>query len=564
MNSSLDVIRDQNGYFRHADGYPLVVIFDSKHGKNKRSNEISWQEPVIGLHTSRSEDDKDNDNAQSKKETTHRRPLKFVSMSRPVIGDKRSKRFTRTPVIAAGIPQERKEKSSVSKTLSMEPASARNITLTKKTPRPNSAEPSIPWQPFVLIDPFINFPVNLEPYMCTLLDQYISITSTSVKTPGSCCGEDLPGNGWLSLAMTDAALFHSILCGSALYTDIVLRRGESLAKIKHMKETIRLLNKRLQEPEFEISDGTIITVAHLAEYEASASAYGNLEYLLTSDNNRQCIVGNFKNWNLHMDGLYKMVEIRGGFLKLTDSVKNKVLRVDVVGCIGTLSKPRFTTFNAPSLSLPESSTKSHILPLCDGLKNVTELFILDDSIIGILRELQYLTSMIKNETMDLIAFDGIAVSIQYHLLLFQFISHKSSQHTALEDACCMGALIYLKTIHHYRLSFQIEGYPFRVSTDGAIIQKLKSCLDIMETNTRQTKELFIWILFLGGGAATSTRDRTWFVARLGKALMEWQVCSWEDAKSLLMKFLWVEAIHADSGRDLWDEAQITVSVLFGS
>jgi len=51
MNSSLEVIRDQNGYFRHPNGCPLVVIFDSKHAEDETPHEISWQEPVIGYHT---------------------------------------------------------------------------------------------------------------------------------------------------------------------------------------------------------------------------------------------------------------------------------------------------------------------------------------------------------------------------------------------------------------------------------------------------------------------------------------------------------------------------------
>lgn len=51
MNSSNGIIQDHNGYFRHPDGYPLVVIFDSKHGQQKPPDELSWQEPVIGEHT---------------------------------------------------------------------------------------------------------------------------------------------------------------------------------------------------------------------------------------------------------------------------------------------------------------------------------------------------------------------------------------------------------------------------------------------------------------------------------------------------------------------------------
>jgi hypothetical protein len=51
MNNSHDIIRDQNGYFRHPNGYPLVLIFDSKNGEDKPPSEISWQEPITWSHT---------------------------------------------------------------------------------------------------------------------------------------------------------------------------------------------------------------------------------------------------------------------------------------------------------------------------------------------------------------------------------------------------------------------------------------------------------------------------------------------------------------------------------
>jgi hypothetical protein len=47
MNTLPDIIRDQNGYFHHRNGVPLVVIFDSKNPQDKPPDEISWQEPVI-------------------------------------------------------------------------------------------------------------------------------------------------------------------------------------------------------------------------------------------------------------------------------------------------------------------------------------------------------------------------------------------------------------------------------------------------------------------------------------------------------------------------------------
>ena len=94
-------------------------------------------------------------------------------------------------------------------------------------------------------------------------------------------------------------------------------------------------------------------------------------------------------------------------------------------------------------------------------------------------------------------------------------------------------------------------------------QKLKSFLGRVEMDTVQTRSLFLWVLFLGGVIAAGIKDRVWFVARIAKAIMKWQICCWEDAESSLREFLWVNRIHETSCRDLWDEAMVTVDVLFG-
>lgn len=82
--------------------------------------------------------------------------------------------------------------------------------------------------------------------------------------------------------MTDPALFHAILCESALTIDHLTGRAESLEKIRHMKEAIHLLKVRLQGPTLDISDSTILAVAHLADFEVQTSIILKEMKLLTS------------------------------------------------------------------------------------------------------------------------------------------------------------------------------------------------------------------------------------------------------------------------------------------
>jgi hypothetical protein len=164
---------------------------------------------------------------------------------------------------------------------------------------------TIPRQPFGLLDPFTTFPVNMEPYMYTLIHRckphpFIPLlpnfpsfstspnpTLTYLQPPSDLSvastaeghslislsqGPSISIQGLLPLALTDAALFHSLLCGSALWMDLRTGRSESLEKYKHMKEAIHLLSTRLKDPGPEIfSDSTILAVAHLATFEVCFS-----------------------------------------------------------------------------------------------------------------------------------------------------------------------------------------------------------------------------------------------------------------------------------------------------
>jgi hypothetical protein len=191
------------------------------------------------------------------------------------------------------------------------------------------------------------------------------------------------------------------------------------------------------------------------------------------------------------------------------------------------------------------------------------LFTFDDGIISILGELQYLTSLLNNTTMDFLIVNQFSTSIHCHLLSFLSVSYKSSQNGVTEELCCIGSLVYLKTIYDFHLCLRILGLAAGAVMNEDMVQKLKSCLGRVEMDTVQTRALFLWVLFLGGVVVAGTRDQAWFVARLAKAIMEWQICRWEDAESSLREFLWVDRVHENSCRDLWDEAMVTVDVLFG-
>jgi hypothetical protein len=75
---------------------------------------------------------------------------------------------------------------------------------------------------------------------------------------------------WVPLALTDPALLSSILCSAGQFRARMNGKKEPPSVMNHLKQTIWILNERLQGPVQETGDSTIAAVAGLALAEVGA------------------------------------------------------------------------------------------------------------------------------------------------------------------------------------------------------------------------------------------------------------------------------------------------------
>lgn len=73
--------------------------------------------------------------------------------------------------------------------------------------------------------------------------------------------------GWFSFVMTDNAFFHVALSHVLADRTLSQRQGDPIDALRYRTESVRILNDRLEDQNDRISDGTIGTVAILADYE---------------------------------------------------------------------------------------------------------------------------------------------------------------------------------------------------------------------------------------------------------------------------------------------------------
>jgi hypothetical protein len=105
---------------------------------------------------------------------------------------------------------------------------------------------------------------------CVISDLSVVVQNMYPKEP---CWKYGPGQpGLFTLALTNSALFHMIMCSSAIYMDVYAGRQESREGQLHKLEAIQSLNDGMKDTS-GTSDASIGAVAYLAKVEVSISCY---------------------------------------------------------------------------------------------------------------------------------------------------------------------------------------------------------------------------------------------------------------------------------------------------
>lgn len=380
-------------------------------------------------------------------------------------------------------------------------------------------------------DPFDSFPIEMQPHMHDLLCLYTSAAADYLYPIEAYWGFNPTQKIWVPLALTDPALLSSILFSSQQFEAKMNGRKERPSAINHMMQAIRALNQRLQDPLREISDSTIAAVAGLALTEQSS--------------------GRQENWRVHMRGIERMVEMRGGMSTFKHNLilYDKLCRADICGSIYSLSKPYLQMdrrAQQPQALQVCHATERALAPGFQALHNDHGL---DSQFLHILYEVHSVTRALntvdppKSEVIPLML-RGRIRAIQYGLLSGEDYGTDASGGQLLK-ACRLSILLYVGIIQKEFLALPMS---------PQLIDRLKGCLQVESFTTDSKRALRLWLLFLAGSLVLDPVERSWFVCSLAEAASQLCLSNWCEARVLLEDFAWVAKIQDKSGRDMWGEA----------
>ncbi|RDW92649.1 hypothetical protein BP5796_02043 [Coleophoma crateriformis] len=461
MNLPLKVVQDDQGRFRDINNQPMIMILNNKARHPRTSGRLN--------------------RAKEKSRMAGPKPFEFINITKPDNGseDEEVRTLIRTHVMRS---LNRRERRKCSSSLHTSPGCI--------FPPQDILLPMIPPQPPAYGPTFIPFPVQMQPYMRRLIHQ-CATNPRQHATPAD--------SAWFPMAMSDPALFHAILCTSAIYIGLISGQQDLYPQHRHMLEAISLINTRLRQINTSecVSDSTITTVLFLAKAEAR---------FVTQD-------------------------------------------TELIGCIETGFVPRFTFVDGPTTIGPSISLTS----LTPGIQSLTKNHLLDRSLFALLMGLENYSRNFEDKTALTVDLESTAVYLRYQLLSWTDHNSSTDQRSVVQQVIRIGAIVHLDSLLGQP---SIRGIDYTV-----MLSRLRAYLLRFQTTCVATRDLLLWLLFMGG-STSGNPCRAWFIAKMLDVTTQAGINVWDDAKLLLMRFWWVESLYEGPWQQFWEEVRaIKINVL---
>lgn len=314
-----------------------------------------------------------------------------------------------------------------------------------------------------------------------------------------------------------------MLCLISACNDFYLLQPKSSAlALTHLTQTFQLLARRLSGDE-ALSELTFALVIGLVIYAQ--------------------LRGDMSSWRIHMRGLSRLVDMKGGIAQLSDPILlQKTCRADIdfalsAGCVPQwrLEEIRFTA------RYPQNYTAPHLPVAFQNLQHTlrsiaNDVFSLAD----------VLDRSSPQNKMGPVAFQETLLALCYRLL--QPGPFSSPYHgSTLDYGCQMGMIAFLTT-----LMFQFGRR--RLLHHEALSSRFRSFVQGYHQDISNQEGLLLWLLFIGRLSILSTSDDKWLIPRIAQEVGNAGIVEWAGLREALARFPWIASLHSAPAEQLWIQA----------
>ncbi|KAH7200483.1 hypothetical protein DER44DRAFT_888433 [Fusarium oxysporum] len=358
--------------------------------------------------------------------------------------------------------------------------------------------------------------VELKPYMLELMYQ-------AFTTPKPCryaidmkvAHESESHIFSLSDMHTQEVSLHSILFTASAFKEVCQGVEFSILTRYHLGETLRCIQKSLQDKSTATAMPTVGAIVNLA---SAASSFGDVETA-----------------RKHMDGICRIFELRGGISPFGTAAlaEMKCQRMEICLSMAEGRKPRLLpNIQSWDSLMPKSSI--HLAPESTFLdsRNLTT----DRRLLSIWADLQHYSRLASESTpIPPELFLSISTTLPNRLLHISYNARSTCELLRL----CM--LVYIKSI-----LFSLPGVGKRMSY---LSTNLEVALQTFVPFRREHSTFLLWALLIAGGCIFEDFGRTWHRQAIRETCDVLGVISWIQCREMLSSVLWIGDLHNSLTQD---------------
>jgi len=271
----------------------------------------------------------------------------------------------------------------------------------------------------------------------------------------------------------------------------------------------------------------------------------------------------------HLNGLQKLISVRGGFHGLPIPVVQELVGVCHLNSILTASPPSLAppaiTDGVPQdvMSEVESGTRRSLTPVGQGLLDGFKSSFFSEDMLNTVRDMRESTLfkeyVVDNELgpsfpgSDIMAIKRM--HIVHRLLTFHPRGSSAASRSEMEEACRIALLVFWNA---NLMLHQPSSAIFR-----SLTEQLKRALEATDMRFFWTplSDTLLWILFLGAHISLGQKQRPWFVMQIARGAQILHLQDWTEVRSLLYRFFYLDRVYLTSYKTIWEEAMLLVDVM---
>ncbi|KAJ5587588.1 uncharacterized protein N7459_003353 [Penicillium hispanicum] len=332
---------------------------------------------------------------------------------------------------------------------------------------------------------------------------------------------------WFDLLTHDDAYMHSVVFLCQAYFFLVSGQETPATERKamvHYSQTLRLLRERLSisAAQSQVSDATILVVLYLAGHAHLVNDFGSAQH--------------------HLQGLRKLVDMRGGLYAFSYNTKliTELLKFDLAIAINNGTEPVF--FRDPSVE-PLIPFDHAFYP---GEKTIR--LDLNDDLAQAWTAMKKFCSAINSAAQRNRQLTKETLLNAIGSVMYRLVDMKHLDPTSIDEAVRLGLLAFSSHVFLQCKDVQLPHTYFP--------RRYRHCLLNLRVQDIPP-QILAWLLVIGAISVLSPADDSWLMPWLRVNCDMCGAQGWEELRGRLKGLLWIDILHDRPGQAIFKTAMST-------